>query len=576
MKYWLSLLFSCLAFLQVNAQKSFQLKVRFEPENELLLKAVKYKTTLSDSISIYREAEKLVSQLQFKGYLLSEITMINVNTKSAEIVINPNKRYKLVSLAQGNLAPEVAQAVGFKQNSFAQTDFNIERLNQLFENLLVYFDNKGFPFANISLDSIKLDQEEVSAQLKVQKNQKFTYDSLQIVGNATVSASYLQTYLNIKNGEDYHEADIVKIESRLKELPYVNFLRSPEIAFMDDKVAVSVFINKKNANQFDGILGLLPDQAGKYQLTGNLKLRLQNAFKVGELINFNYQSLPQKGQLLELLTAVPNVFNSSFSINGGINLLKQDTSFLNVDTKLGFSYLFSGQNALQFFVDHHSTSLVDVSNYKNATQLPPILDANTTFYGLGIVMERLDYRFNPQKGYAVTAAVSVGRKKIETNSAIPINLYQNVALRSNTYRFEGKFNYYIPLGKQTVLALSNETGILNNGFLINNELFRIGGQRSLRGFNELSILANAYSFFNIETRYLLEQNSFLFAFYNQAYIQQKTPTVDYKDFPLGFGTGINFETSIGIVSISYALGKQKNNPLNLRQGKIHFGIVALF
>jgi hypothetical protein len=49
-----------------------------------------------------------------------------------------------------------------------------------------------------------------------------------------------------------------------------------------------------------------------------------------------------------------------------------------------------------------------------------------------------------------------------------------------------------------------------------------------------------------------------------------------RDTPFGFGAGISFETKAGIFSINYALGKQFNNPIELRSGKIHFGIVNYF
>ena len=132
------------------------------------------------------------------------------------------------------------------------------------------------------------------------------------------------------------------------------------------------------------------------------------------------------------------------------------------------------------------------------------------------------------------------------------------------------------MSRHTVIAFSNQTAFLSGKYLLKNELFRLGGQKSLRGFNELSLLATSYTYGNVELRYLLAQNSFLFAFYNQGYLQYRVPKSSYSDYPLGFGTGINFETNLGILSVSYALGKQKNNPLNLRQGKIHFGITALF
>jgi len=48
------------------------------------------------------------------------------------------------------------------------------------------------------------------------------------------------------------------------------------------------------------------------------------------------------------------------------------------------------------------------------------------------------------------------------------------------------------------------------------------------------------------------------------------------DTPIGFGAGTSFETKAGIFSLTYALGRQFNNPVELRGGKIHFGFTSLF
>ena len=39
---------------------------------------------------------------------------------------------------------------------------------------------------------------------------------------------------------------------------------------------------------------------------------------------------------------------------------------------------------------------------------------------------------------------------------------------------------------------------------------------------------------------------------------------------------LNFETKAGILTLNYALGNQFNNGFDLRNGKIHFGLTALF
>ena len=80
---------------------------------------------------------------------------------------------------------------------------------------------------------------------------------------------------------------------------------------------------------------------------------------------------------------------------------------------------------------------------------------------------------------------------------------------------------------------------------------------------------------SLEYRFLLDKNSNAFIFYDQGIYEDNTLT--YKiDNPFGVGAGISFGSKIGIFSISYALGKQENNPLEFRNGKIHFGYITYF
>jgi len=80
---------------------------------------------------------------------------------------------------------------------------------------------------------------------------------------------------------------------------------------------------------------------------------------------------------------------------------------------------------------------------------------------------------------------------------------------------------------------------------------------------------------SLEYRFLLDKNSNAFIFYDQGIYEDNS--LSYKiDSPFGVGAGISFGSRIGIFSISYALGKQMNNPLEFRNGKIHFGYVTYF
>ena len=567
----------CFCYATSFAQDSYTLSVKLLPNNPSLLKSISFERKIKDSLSAYNEAENVTAQLQFKGFLLAEVASVSYMGNSVEVVISPNQPFKWVNLSAGNLPLDLKQTVGFKDEDYNETSFDSNRLQRLFGTVLRYYEDNGYPFAAVSLDSINIGDSSISAKIKVKPHQKFMFDSVHVVGSAQVSQKYLQSYLNIKKGAIYREHTVNQIENRLRELRFIQVVKTTEVDFSVEKAVVRVFVKKKNANQFDGVLGLQQSSAtGKSQLVGNENLHLHNALKVGEQLDLNYQGLSEQSQLLEVAINVPHILNTSFGLSPRLYFYKQDSSYVNVDTKLGFNYLLNGNNTFQFFVENRSTSLVATDAFKNLTTLPNNLDASTLFYGLGLSVENLDYRFNPQRGYNLALNFAVGAKKIKRNSAIPEQLYATVPLNSTSYRLFSQFNYYKSIAKNVVLALSNQTAFLSGKYLLENELFKLGGQKSLRGFNELSLLATSYTFGNVEIRLLLEQNSFLFAFYNQGYLRNDTTQLIFSDFPLGFGTGVNFETNLGILSVSYALGKQKNNPLNLRQGKIHFGITALF
>lgn len=126
--------------------------------------------------------------------------------------------------------------------------------------------------------------------------------------------------------------------------------------------------------------------------------------------------------------------------------------------------------------------------------------------------------------------------------------------------------------------LGNQSAYTFNENIFENELYRIGGLLVLRGFDEESIFTSAYAVNTFEYRILLEKNSYWYLFMDAAYYENNNVAAEtfISDTPLGFGTGISFQTNAGIFSINYALGKQFNNPIVFRAAKIHFGFVNYF
>jgi hemolysin activation/secretion protein len=112
--------------------------------------------------------------------------------------------------------------------------------------------------------------------------------------------------------------------------------------------------------------------------------------------------------------------------------------------------------------------------------------------------------------------------------------------------------------------------------LFENELFRLGGIRNMRGMDENSVTASSFFLGSLEFRYLFEEQSNLFLFFDGGYYQKNIPAALTEDTPIGFGVGMNLQTRAGIFTISYAMGRQFDNPLNIGNAKVHIGYIQRF
>ena len=324
--------------------------------------------------------------------------------------------------------------------------------------------------------------------------------------------------------------------------------------------------------------GFLPDEEdrGKLNITGEANISLRNSFNQGEVLDLKWRQPRARTQDLKIKASYPFLFTTPFGVEGKLNIYKQDTTFLELEQKLGLQYFLRGGNYLQVYFEGRESNLLSTSQFANATTLPSFADVSVTSYGLGYLSEKLDYRFNPTRGYSIELSGTVGRKKIERNRKLNPELYDSLDLRSDLYKMQLIADYYIPLGRLHVLDVGVDGAILIADDIFENELFRFGGLRTLRGFDELSIRATHYGIWKLEYRYLLEQNSFMFLFVNGAYYRNESRTQSIEDTPIGFGAGINFETRLGIFSFNYALGREFSNPFIFRTAKLHFGIVNYF
>jgi len=531
---------------------------------------------LSDSSAKENYLSKRLQTLQSEGYLLAKLEGSYTKDSIEHVFVSRNTAYKWLALDANSIDGSILQKAGYKERFYAQKSINIQSLNSLKQSILKVSENRGFPFAQVWLANFKDSENGISAELILNKGPLISIDTVKVIGDFETNPRYIKNYLELKESAIYSEEKIQNISLRLKESPFLKEVKSPEVFFTEESAEVRVYLEDQKANLIDGILGLLPNDLGEVVLTGDVKLNLFNSFKQGDQVLLNWRKLQDRTQDIKIYAKYPFLLNSPLGTGAKLFLYRRDTIFSSLKADFELNFRLGGNNSLKLQLGRSSSSLISTSGLANISQLPDYADVSLNFYGLGIEFEKLDYRYNPSKGYRVDISANTGQKIIQRNAAVNPEVYDSLKLRSNQFELRADLQLFVPFLKHNTFMQRMQVGWLQNEQLFQNELFRIGGIKTLRGFDIEALFASFYAVYTAEYRFLLEQNSYLFAFSDIAYYENTSLGKRIFDQPIGFGAGISFETRAGIFSFSYALGREKQNPVLLRTGKVHFGLVNYF
>lgn len=505
-----------------------------------------------------------------EGYLAASRDSCVVGKDTTTCYYHLGIQYRWAHLTAGSVPQEIASSTGFRERFYRDRPITPVQVAKLFDGLLKECEDNGYPFAVVGLDSLRATDGGLSASVHLDRGRYVTIDSVVVRGTARVNERYLQSHLGIRPGDTYNESLVRGLESRTKELPFVARKQPAYLLFSPDQTKLYLFLDEKRASNFNGILGVAQDAlTGQVHFTGDLDLKLRNALHHGEAIDLSWRSLQDRTQNLKVGFNYPFAFNTPFGADLGLTLFKRDTTFLEVTSRATIEYLLSRGDKVRVFVNNKNSQRLGQQLFYT----PGLADVKLTSYGLGVQRERYDYRFNPRRGLGVDLEGSVGKKRSSTATFSDTAAAEH---RSVQYELNGNVSWYIPIGRRSTVKLAGQGGSMVNDLLYSNELYRIGGIKTQRGVDEASIYASSFAIATIEYRFLFEENSNFFLFMDQGWWEDRSKTPLLTDTPLGFGVGTSFETKAGIFSLSYALGKQFNNPVALRGGKVHFGFTSLF
>ena len=222
----LRLQISVLAFmllaLNAGGQQNYSLHIKgVDKDSTFIVSQIGVPVLFSSRMACMEYMVKLPSLLQAKGYVTSSIDSIHYDSLHAQVVLFLGEKYYWAKLDVSAVDPALLEQIGWREKVFVNKPMDFTTVATWQNKILTYLENNGHPFAKVSLDSVQLQNEQVNAQLKVDKGQAYKIDSIRVYGTMRISNNYLQRYLGISNGSVYSKEKLDRVSPKMRELTWV-------------------------------------------------------------------------------------------------------------------------------------------------------------------------------------------------------------------------------------------------------------------------------------------------------------------------------------------------------------------
>ena len=547
-------LFFCFSFT-VSAQKLY-LNVAGNSEAEKkTIDSIGYAHQHENAKSILDEANQLSEKLTQNGYI--ENRMLN-NTKPNDSTFiwrfSLGRKTDFIHIYIGkNNPPYLASLFDSKKDTLI-VPFN--EIESFLKQTLNSLESKGFALAKLKLINLKKTNTYLSADLQIAFEKQRQLNDIVIRGYDAFPKGHLKNIKRANKNKIFNQENLKSIYNDFEKFRFVKQLKYPEILFEKDSTKIYVYLEKAKSNTFDGFIGFSNDNANKVILNGYLDLNLNNALNSGEQFALFWKSDGNDQKTFNTSITIPYIFKSPFGLKAQLNIFRQDSTFQNTKTAIDLGYFFNYNT--RTYIGYQSTESSDIQNQNNSS----ISDFSNTF-----VTGNFEYSAFKTDDFLFP-------EKTKINIKIGIGS-RNSSFNNNKQVFTAidlKHNFY--LNSKNSIAIKSQNYYLKSNQYIINELYRLGGVNSIRGFNENSLQGNLFTSLLTEYRYTISPSLYIHSIIDYGYYKDQTKTTSENLLSLGMGFGILAKN--GLINLIYANGSTKEQTIKSSNSIVHVSFKTNF
>ena len=536
------LFLSCFSHLTFGQKNELILVAKDTIQNRIVSEIYLTKKHLQKKDAL-DEIDRILQQVKKRGFFTARIDSISKTNKELIAYLDLGKKINEIIIFT-----KKDNTNGIIDSGIDSIKIKTREFSDLTNQLLEQIDRKGNSFSEITYINPLLKNDTLFLEMKISNSSSRKIDKVITRGYEDFPKKFISKYFLIDKNTVFSKQKLNQVSALSNKLDFIKEKKVPEVLFKKDSTHLYLFLDKIGTSSFDGLVNFSSKENGKgLLLNGNLDLKLNNTFNTGEKFEIIWNKVSDEKTDFKINSYVPYILNSKFSTTLEFYLYRQDSTFTNTNFELKTDYLINQKShASILFNSKNSNYLLNISNNDLASY-------SNYFIGLGYELKKSSTSNLYKYKNGLNLNLTIGKRKTDTESI-------------NQLKFHFSAFANVQINNRGYLNIKNESGLLTSKNYLLNELFRIGGANSIRGYNEQSIFTNGYSYSNIEFRYSLDTSSYLYSITDLGVYKENTTNKIKK--LLGIGAGYQFRINNNLVNLGYVISTNSSTNAKLNSSRL--------
>ncbi len=448
--------------------------------------------------------------------------------------------------------------------------YDSQRLRTGFRRLLEFYDERGYPFTRVWVDSLAFDgsRNQVDLSIYVVEGGRKTISRVEFEGLEHTRKDLAVKLSGLKAGEIYDGERMRDTYLRLTTSGVFDEVSYPTVRMAPDGSGVETLIKvlePKGQNSASAALGYA-DREGSLDrvLSGLVRLDLANIGGSLRDIHVLWKNDGQGRQDTRLAYRDRFFLGRRVGLGAILEQVGLDTLYtwqsLGLESTAPVGRLWGGLVGVRVGVygDRNTFSQGDVSNTLRL-RLNAGVDYTQGHADRGTFLE-------------FVTGHTYGQKEIDLRAG-----GQSESVSQYTFESQVRSTVDIRNSAHAAIELVYRGIETSEEFVPLSEQFYVGGAGTVRGYRENQFHGRRIAYMRSEIRAGMNrrENGYLFA--DAGYVLQEAQDASgtvskHEELPVGFGFGLRTESKVGNIDISFGVGDE----ISLRQTKVHVILNRMF